>query len=151
MITDRTQADIDRAQSIRENFVKQFKSLTEEQITTLERGMLTVNTLNRIEGKQTELKDLLNAIGYWATDITNKTDWQIGDEVHDEDYKRIVSNENALRAAFLIHKTTPDTPNTFLHYGDTNSIEQILVDLQSMIDDVKDNWRECGNFECGEG
>lgn len=150
MITDRTQSDIDNAKLIRENHVKQFKSLTAEQITTLERGTMTINTLNRIESKQDELKNLFNDIGYWNTDIINKTDWVNEDIFVESDFQRIINNENILRNAFYTYADTPNTPNISFHYEDINSLEKILEDLDVMINDVKSNYRECGTFECGE-
>lgn len=149
MITDRTQSDIDNAKLIRENHVKQFKSLTAEQITTLERGAMTINTLNRIESKQDELKNLFNDMGYWNTNIINKTYWSTGDIFTDSDFQRIIDNENVLREAFFTKKDTPKTPSISFHYEDINSLEKILVDLDVMINDVKSNYRECGAYECG--
>lgn len=149
MITDRTQADVDNAAQIRDNFVKKFKPLTDEQITALERGTMTVNTLNRIENKQAELKNLLNGIGYWNTKIANK-EWTAGDIFTKDDFQRIIDNENTLRGAFFTYASTPATPSISFHYSDINDLEKVLFDLDVMINDVKSNYRECGGFECGE-
>lgn len=149
MITNRTQADIDEAKEIRENYVKQFKTLTSEQLTTLERGMMTVTTLNRIESKQDELKNLFNDMGYWNTNITNKINWTEGEMFTEGDFQRIIDNENVLRNAFFVYKDTPKTPKMSFHYEDINSLEKILEELDVMINDVKSNYRECGTFECG--
>lgn len=149
MITDRTQTDIENAKLIRENYVKQFKTLTSEQITTLERGTVTINTLNRIESKQDELKNLFNDMGYWNTDITSKLDWSGGDVFIESDFQRIIDNENILRNAFFAKTDTPETPPISFHYENINSLEKILVDLDVMINDVKSNYRECGAYECG--
>ena len=35
------------------------------------------------------------------------------------------------------------------HFETINSIEKILEDLDTMEDDIKALYRECGNFECG--
>lgn len=150
MIIDRTQADVDGALKIRDDKVKSFQALTDDEVTTLERGMFTINTLNRIEEKQTELKNLINGLGYWNTNITSKTDWVHTDFFTNSDFQRILDNENMLKNAFFIYKDTPDTPNISFHYDDINALEQILVDLDVMINDIKSNYRECGNFNCGE-
>lgn len=150
MITDRTQRDIDEAKTIRENYVKQFKQLTDEQITTLERGTMTINTLNRIESKQDELKNLFNGMGYWNTNIVSKTDWADEDIFTESGFQRIIDNENILRNAFYTHKGAPTTPIISFHYEDINSLEKILVDLDVMINDMKSFYRECGTFDCGE-
>ena len=72
MIFDRTQNDVDTAILLRNTKVKKFETLTESDIATLEKGRLTINTLNRIETKQEELKNLFNDMGYWNTPTTNK-------------------------------------------------------------------------------
>lgn len=148
MITNRTQADVDEAKEIREKYVKAFKTLTDDQVTSLERGMITINTLNRIEGKQAELKNLFNNMGYWCT-ITSQTNWSVNDVFKESDFQRIINNENILRYAFFTKSNTPATPNISYAYEDINSLEKILVDLDVMINDVKSNYRICGDFECG--
>ena len=52
MIFDRTQNDVDTAILLRDTKIKKFETLTESEIATLEKGMLTINTLNRIEDRQ---------------------------------------------------------------------------------------------------
>ena len=149
MIFDRTQNDVDTAILLRNTKVKKFETLTEIEIATLEKGMLTINTLNRIENKQDELKNLFNEMGYWNTPITNKT-WGENDIFNADEFKRIIDNTNVLRNAFFVYKATPNTPPISYHYNDINALEKILNDLDVMINDVKSNYRECGTFESGE-
>lgn len=150
MITDRTQNDVDNALKIRYEKVKAFQTLSEDDVNTLERGTLTINTLNRIEQKQDELKNLFNAMGYWNTGITNKIDWTSNDVFYEKDFQRIIDNENVLKRAFFTIADIPKTPDISFHYEDINSLEKILYDLDVMINDVKSNYRICGTFECGE-
>ena len=149
MIFDRTQNDVDTAILLRDTKVKKFETLTESEIATLEKGTLTINTLNRIETKQEELKNLFNDMGYWNTPITNKT-WGENDIFNADEFPRIIDNTNVLRQAFFVYKATPNTPPISYYWDDINSLEKILYDLDVMINDVKSNYRECGTFECGE-
>ena len=152
MIFDRTQNDVDTAIILRDIKVKNFQELTESEIETLEKGTLTINTLNRIETKQEELKNLFNDIGYWNTPITNKqwTENDIFDNNGERDFQRILDNTNILRQAFFVYKDTPNTPPVSYHWQDINALEKILYGLDVMINDVKSNYRQCGTFECGE-
>lgn len=152
MIFDRTQNDVDTAIILRDTKVKKFETLTESEIATLEKGMLTINTLNRIETKQEELKNLFNDMGYWNTQITNKqwTENDIFDNNGERDFQRILDNTNVLRKAFFVYKATPNTPPISYHWNDINALEKILYDLDVMINDVKSHYRECGTFNCGE-
>ena len=109
MIFDRTQNDVDTAMILRDTKVKKFEALTGSDIATLEKGMLTINTLNRIEAKQEELKNLFNDMGYWNTPIINKT-WTENDIFNVDEFQRILDNTNVLRNAFFVYKATPNTP-----------------------------------------
>lgn len=149
MIYDRTAADVELAKSIRSNKVQNSISLTDEDVTALERGTLTINTLNRIEEKQAELKTLINNEGYYNINISNKF-WSYNDIFAAEDLKRIINNDNILKNAFFVYLSTPQTPNAKYDYEVLNAIEEILYDLDVMINDVKSNYKECGAFECGE-
>lgn len=149
MIFDRTQNDVDTAIVLRNTKVKKFETLTESDIATLEKGTLTINTLNRIENKQEELKNLFNDMGYWNTPTTNKT-WSENDIFYIDDFQRIVDNTNVLRQAFFVYKDTPNTPPISYYWEDINALEKILHDIDVMINDVKSHYRECGTFECGE-
>ena len=149
MIFDRTQNDVDTAIRLRKEKVQNFQELTENEIAILEKGMLTINTLNRIEEKQEDLKGILNDMGYWNTPITNKV-WGENDIFSVVDFQRILDNTNVLRQAFFVYKDTPNTPPISYYWDDINALEKILYDLDVMINDVKSNYRECGSFECGE-
>ena len=149
MITNRTQYDVDTAILIRNTKVKKFEALTESDINYLERGTITINTLNRIEAKQEELKNLFNDMGYWNTPTTNKV-WGENDIFNVDEFQRILNNTNVLRQAFFVYKDTPNTPPVSYHYNDINALEKILYELDVMINDVKSKYKRCGTFRCGE-
>lgn len=150
MIFDRTQNDVDAAVSIRKNKVQKFLELTEEEIEILEKGSLTINTLNRIEDKSQELQNLINELGYFNTDVKVMV-WANGGYFKQEDFDRILQNLQKLRNAFFVYSTTPDMPdNNYRKYQTINDVEKILNDLGVMINDVKANYRYCGEIKCGE-
>ena len=150
MIFDRTQNDVDTGILLRDTKVKKFETLTESEIATLEKGTLTINTLNRIENKQEELKNLFNEIGYWNTPISTRQ-WAYADIFEGTQFDRILNNLEILIKAFFIYKNTPNVPdNNYRKYQTINDVEKILYDLDVMINDVKSHYRECGTFESGE-
>lgn len=150
MIFDRTQNDVDTAIILRREKVQKFQALSESEIATLEKGTLTINTLNRIENKQEELKNLFNDMGYWNTPTVNKV-WEYTQIFDEAEFQRIIGNTNILREAFFTYTDTPKTPPVSYHFEDINALEKILYDLDVMINDVKSLYRECGTFYCGEG
>ena len=150
MIFDRTQNDVDTAIRLRKEKVQTFQELSENEVATLEKGTLTINTLNRIESKQEELKSLFNDIGYWNTPISTRQ-WAYADIFEGTQFDRILNNLEILIKAFFIYKDTPNVPdNNYRKYQTINDVEKIIYDLDVMINDVKSNYRECGTFESGE-
>lgn len=148
LIYDRTQQDVANAIKIRSEKVQKFQELTEDDIAILERGTITVNTLNRIEDKQVELRSLINDMGYWNTPIRNKN-WSTSEIFDEDNFQRILDNLNILKRAFFVYKNTPNTPNVSYNFNDINAIEKILFDIELMIEEIKDLYRECGDIECG--
>lgn len=150
LIYDRTEADVENAKRIRAEKIQQGFDPDEMDVETLERGSLTINTLNRIEEKQEELKNLFEADFYFVDDITNKH-WDYTDYFKQSDFDRILHNLDALVKAYLTYTSTPNIPErNFRKYQTINDAEKILFDLDLMISDVKSHYRECGEIECGE-
>lgn len=149
MIFDRTIEDVNNAIKIRAEKVQNGVELSQEDIETLERGTITLNTLNRIEEKQDALKSELNGIGYWNTPILNKH-WTKNDIFNETDFQRIVNNLEILKKSFFVYSTTPSTPTAKYYFENINDAEKILSDIELMISDVENHYKTCGTFECGE-
>ena len=68
LIYDRTESDVNAAEDIRAKYqaLADWSGLTDEEISQLERGMLTNVTLNRVEAAVQTLAAELNAAGYPA-------------------------------------------------------------------------------------
>ena len=149
MIYDRTAEDIENAKAVRVR-LQSGEELTEDDVIVLERGCMTVNTINRINDKQTELKNQLNDMGYWDTGISVMNVWETKHVFRENHFKQLIDNANILRNAFFVYSSTPSTPSVSYHYTNVNALEKILFDLGEMICDVKNHYRICGDFECGE-
>lgn len=150
LIYNRTEADVENAKKIRTEKVQTFAELTPKDIEILERGSLTINTLNRIEEKQEELKNLFEEDFYFVDEIANKH-WDYTDYFKQSDFDRILYNLERLVKAYLTYTSTPDIPDgNYRKYQTINDAEKILFDLDLMINDVKSHYRECGIAECGE-
>lgn len=150
MIYNRTQDDINEAIRIRREKVQAFQELTDDEKLILEKGTLTINTLNRIESKQKELQDALNELIYFVQDLSNK-EWSYTDFFKQEDFDRICKNNELLKKAFMVYADTPKSQDkNFLKYQSINTIERVLHDIDAMIEDIKANYKICGNTVCGE-
>lgn len=148
MIYKRTREDVTKAKEIYLNKVTKGKTLTEEDIQALERGMITFNTINRIENKQAELKAKLNDMGYFNTPIANRV-WNNRGIFKFEDLKRLCDNNKVLHDAFFALKDSPLDAVPEYYYTEINALEKILLDISDNIDYTIDNYRYCGTFECG--
>ena len=129
--------------------MQKFAELTQAEVDVLERGFLTINTLNRIESKQSELMLLFNSMGYWNTDIQPKA-WSEDDVFGATDFRQLINGLDTLKTAFFVYEDTPKTPQMAFSYATFNDIEKALFDMDVMINDVKSNYRYCGAIECGE-
>lgn len=149
MIFDRTQFDVDDSLRIIKEKIKKEISLTDEDIDILERGTLTINTLNRIENSQRQLKEKINEMGYYNNSIETKN-WIDGDYFLQADLNRITENTAILRKSFFSKQFMPRNPLPQYHYSEINIIEKILFDLIEISDYVKSQYNQCGTFQCGE-
>lgn len=158
MIFDRVQGDVDEAIRLRNEKIKfdpitmqpiNLDELTPTELATLNKGTFNYTDLNRIEGKQAELKTIFNNMGYWNTPITRK-EWTENDIFSADEFQRILDNTNVLRRAFFVNTNTPSTPAVSYHYSDINALEKILYDLESIANSVKMRYKICGIFRCGE-
>lgn len=150
MIYDRTEYDITQAKKIIREKVQKFSELSAKDIATLERGTLTINTLNRIENKQKELKTKLNNIGFQNINIANKI-WTYNNIFYETDFIRLLDNMDELINAFYVMEETPNVPEVEFHYETINALEKILYDIEYLINISKKNYRKCGTFKSGEG
>lgn len=149
MIFDRSQNDVIESIRIRNEKIKKFIELTNAEKEILEKGFLTINTINRIESKQEELKNRFNEIGYYNTPTENKS-WSKGDIFFDEDFKRILNNNILLRDSFFETSDMPQNDIGIYGFEEINKIEKILNDLELSLEFVKSNYKICGTFKCGE-
>lgn len=149
MIFDRTLADVRAAEEIRRTKVQKGETLTDADVSALERGTLSISTLNRVELKQQELAGLLLEMGYQIA-IENRQ-WTENDIFTESDFSRIVENNTALRESFFVYADTPADAVAEYSYEEINALERVLFDLEKMIDFTKQRYRRCGIYNCGEG
>lgn len=147
MIFDRTQNDVDTAISLRNKKVKEFESLTSEEINTLERGTITINTLNRIENKQKEISELFSQLSI-SVNIKNRN-WEENQIFNSVEFQRILDNLNVLVKSFCVYSDTPNIPKISYYFEDINAIEKILFDLEDLYNKALKSFVYCGTLYCG--
>ena len=152
LITDRTEADFDRAQALA---AKGWDDMTDDEKAEWRanpKGAYNVSDLNRVTAAMEYLTDLLRGYGYNVDyqpvsithdDGTTDTTWQETDEPTYSHLERYRLNVAAVRAVLSMLPTTPDTPARIvassvgatdgLTWSGANDIERILIDVDTLI------------------
>ena len=151
LIYDRTESDVNAAEDIRAKYqaLADWSGLTDEEISQLERGMLTNVTLNRVEAAVKQLAAELNAAGY-TVEILPQT-FAETDIIRLSQWRQYLANVQALRDAYYTLAETGQLPDAEdrLDYISANNIEKILADIDLLIGWMKSSYRRCGTFQAG--
>lgn len=134
LITDRTQADVDRYAELR---AKGWHGMTDEEKTEWEtslKGAYNHTDMNRVESAVEYVANRLTEAGYVVLPVVKKN-WTGSDKPTLDDIKRYMKNIADIRAALTIFATTPEAPTTGkrLTYQMANDMEQILIDIDDLI------------------
>lgn len=142
LITDRTQADVDRATALA---AKGWKAMPpDERVEWLAgmRGAYNATDLNRVGEALIYLMDRLNGFGYVVT-VTPRTEWTIGEIPAPADLKHYLDDVATIRAVMELPPTTPDVPpdTDRLTLEEANDIERILAAIEKNINQVAGAFR----------
>lgn len=145
-ITDRTYADIEQVKEISAK-AKAGTWTTEEQELWAAgmKGALSYMDYNRIESG---IKDIANIL---QAKVSVKTDWDENGYLNANDATRWLDNIKSIRSLCNGKSSSPETPSgystlTFYRYSLINSIEQILLDIETV---ANDHLLYCSEPVCG--
>lgn len=154
LITDRTQNDYIRWQTLRD---KGLNNMTVEELdewTAGMKGAYNASDLNRVGEVLNYLHGRLKDAGYitYQTTFTAKTNWNIESIPTAEElthYLKCVSN---VREAMTQKRTTPPTPTDMgaLNFEEANNIEKILLDIDELIKNMLAARHFLGELYSGE-
>jgi hypothetical protein len=155
LVTDRTQADYEFFEYLRD---KGFANMTTAERSQWNGGKLkgAYNTgdLNRVGEALNYLRDRLNEAGYitYQTDFVAKTNWAVTSIPTAEDlsyYVRAVAN---IRNALAVFSTTAPAPTDTgaLTIDEANNIEKILIDVETLINNMLAARLYCADIYAGE-
>ena len=160
LIYDRTENDKTASAAIRKSYqtLGNWSGLTDAERAQLERGMLTYNTLNRVESAVKLLAAALTSAGY-PVEITpvlkggkaEDREWQEGDVVRRAQWTTYLDNVQRLRDAYYTLAETGElpAPGDKLKYTGANTIEKVLADIDLLLDGMKSVYRRAGTFTAG--
>lgn len=155
LVTDRTTEDFKRWEYLRnKGFLNMTDSERAEWLADNMKGAYHKGDLNRVGEALNYLRDRLNAAGYmtYITMFTARTNWTVSSIPTAEDltyYLKAVSN---IREAMAQFESTPPAPidTGTLSIEEANNIEKILIDVETLINNMLSARVYCGEVIAGE-
>lgn len=145
LITWRAQEDVDRVKYLTKLWTPDGFIGTDEEreewFGDSNIGSYNAEDLNRVGWAVRYIENKLNDLGYDVS--TNwKINWKQSDIPTNEEMDRYLENIRTLRSIFQMPPETPQVPDDMdgLTYQEANDIEQILVDIDSMISAMESSW-----------
>ena len=155
LVTDRTEADLKYWETLRN---KGFLNMTEEEraewLAGNMKGAYNKSDLNRVGEALNYLHDRLNAAGYinYTNTFVAKTNWTVASIPTADDltyYLKCVSN---VRNALTLYANTPPAPTDTgaLNIDEANNIEKILIDVETLLNNIIAARFFCNDIFAGE-
>ncbi len=153
LITDRTQADVNRVGQISAKIKTGTASASElaEFNGAAMKGAYNYTDLNRVGSAAQYVADCFNRLGY-AVCVEPKTDWTELDAPILSNMEQYLSVLAVLRNVVSVMKSTPNVPLDMerLTYVEANNIEKILVDIDFLLTNAAKAWCYSGDVFSGE-
>lgn len=115
------------------------------------KGFYNATDLNRVSAAVEYVAGRFQALGYDCT-VSVKKDWSESDTPTASQMETYRQNIATLRRQIAVMQSTPETPETIrqLNYIRANNIEQILLDLDTLIEKLMKSWYFSGELYAGE-
>lgn len=152
LITDRTQADVDRVRYLSRRINAGTATAAElEEYGGAMKGSYNAEDLNRVGAAVEYVANRLREYGY-AVNVQPKTDWRAGEIPTAAELETYRGNVAALRSVLPVGKNTPETPTSLerLTYQKANDLERILLDIDRLITNITLAWFYAGEVFSGE-
>lgn len=149
-VTDRSQEDLER---FRELDAKLFSAMTEEEKAKWLAGLKATynfSDLNRVGKFILDLADRLRKIAGISVTVSPKTDWAYTDIPTPEQLNRYISDLQELRSALKFNTADiPSSASNLTLFG-ANAIEQMCLDLNSVLSNLDASGFFCDELFSGE-
>ena len=153
LVTDRTQADVNRVKQIAAKIKNGTASESElaEFNSAAMKGAYNYTDLNRVGAAMHYVSDRLNAFGYVAH-VFPKLDWTSEDWPTMESMQHYLADLTELQNKFSLMQATPAVPGDMekLTCAEANNIEKILEDIDVLLTRSTQAWFYAGDLFSGE-
>lgn len=149
LITDRTQADVDRVYELKAKWLNGTitNSEKEEWLACL-KGAYNYTDLNRVGAAVKYLADALTSSGHPVA-VVAKSDWTVYDIPTQAQMSAFLNDLTLLKRNSI--RAIPDVPSSMnnLNYQTANRIEEILVAVMNSMNYETAEFDRCGYATCG--
>lgn len=156
LITDRTQADVDRQLELNAKWIPGsgfFNGTYEEQQEWLAgtKGTYRASDLNRVGEAILYIAERMQAAGY-AVNVAPMTNWTEADWVTPSAASRLLQDVRQLRGKFAQTPDTPPVPEDMenMTFRDANDIEKNLAAVDRLLSNMMAAWYSSGELYSGE-
>lgn len=151
LITDRTQADVDRVRALSAKALKDMTDAEKAEWALPMKGAYNAFDLNRVGDALEFLHNQFAERGY-LVEVSPKVFFADYDFPTPEQMRAYLENVRSIRDRLPVLEGTPEVPDdmSFLTYTEANDIEQILLNVYTALDLLSRQWLECGEVYCGE-
>lgn len=152
LITDRTQADVNRVETLKDRIIRGTATEAEKQewLAGL-KGAYNASDFNRVGAAMQYIAGRLDECGI-AAPVTARQDWTMPDFPTQEATAYYLPDVATIRGAISVTEDTPPVPPDLekLTYTEANDIEQILMDVDGLITNMMQAWYYAGDLYSGE-
>lgn len=152
LITNRTQADVDRVAALAARVSAGTATAAElAEWQSDMKGAYNASDLNRVGAAVDYVAGRLNGYGYAVT-VNPKQDWTVSDIPTAGQMAAYLQDVAALRGAIAVMASTPPTPDSAngLTWQEANDIEQIILDVDDLLTRMAAAWFYSGELYAGE-
>lgn len=154
LVTDRTEGDVLHWRKLRD---KGYSAMTEAERGEWDaanmKGAYNVSDLNRVGAALNYMRGVLSEASYISPyAFTAKANWTASDVPTAADLTNYLDYVSQIREAFSRYVSTPPTPPNIgaLNYIEANNIEQIIVDVFTLLNNMLSARYYCGDIFSGE-
>ena len=151
LITDRTGMDVIRWRELAQ---KGWHDMTDSERAEWSAGMkgaYNATDMNRVGAAVKYIAERFASFGY-SVSVDPKTDWAMSVIPSEKQLQEYLGNVRILRQLVCVFPTTPNVPADMeqLDFNEANHIEQILLDLNTILNHIAADWYYSGEVYSGE-
>lgn len=148
LVTDRSAVDVTRAKILESKGYSALTAADRAEWDSAIKGAYDYLDMNRVGEAIAFLAEQLIGYGY-AVDAAPKTDWTLGYEPTSEELTQYLAAINTIKTAFYGTVALPADMDG-LTAAEANAIEALLVEIETLINNMVAAFRYCGEIYCGE-